>query len=148
MKWRKSLGELPDEALTWQPFTNGPSIGGLILHLTACEAFWLGQVAANKPTNNDDPAIAFDNEVDQYAPFWPIPPAQPLTWYYSIQDEQRQRSWDWVKAQPNPKYEIVGPDYGVTYRWIVSHLLQHDSYHGGQAVLLYEMWKKINSPAK
>jgi len=36
-------------------------------------------------------------------------------------------------------------EYASTYRWIVAHLVQHDSYHGGQAVLLHETWKKLSA---
>jgi uncharacterized damage-inducible protein DinB len=31
-------------------------------------------------------------------------------------------------------------DYSLA--WIVAHLVQHDSYHGGQIVMLNQMWKK------
>src|SRR5437763_1991032 len=40
-EWRKNLGEVSDEAIAWQPFPGGHSIGGVLLHMIACETWWI-----------------------------------------------------------------------------------------------------------
>jgi hypothetical protein len=35
-EWLSNLGEVPDEAVTWQLYKDGPSIGGIILHMVSC----------------------------------------------------------------------------------------------------------------
>jgi uncharacterized damage-inducible protein DinB len=33
-----------------------------------------------------------------------------------------------------------GSDEGATLRWILAHVVGHDSYHGGQAVLMRDLF--------
>lgn len=142
-EWRENLETPTPEALLWQPYPDGPSIGGLILHMASCEGYWLGQFVQGLEPDPNDPAFAYDSSMDQYIPSWPLPPEQPLSWYYEIQDAQRKQTIEWIRAHNAPTTEHVRRDSTMTYRWIVAHILQHDSYHGGQAVLLHEMWKKL-----
>ena len=47
-EWRGELGDVPDEAVVWQPFPNGHSIGAVILHIAAVEVHWLHRVAGGR----------------------------------------------------------------------------------------------------
>ena len=79
-EWRENLEEPSIEALTWQPYPNGPSIGGLILHMASCEAHWLQHFVGGIELDQDDPDISYDLSMDQYIPSWPTPPAKPIEW--------------------------------------------------------------------
>lgn len=47
-EWRQELGDVPDEAVVWQPFPGGHSIGALLLHMADVEAYWLHEIAAGQ----------------------------------------------------------------------------------------------------
>jgi uncharacterized damage-inducible protein DinB len=141
-EWRKNLESPPVEALVWQPYPEGPSIGGLMLHIAACERYWLQSFAAGAPVDPNDTAIAYDAQVDQYVPAWAAPPVQPLAWYFAVLDTTHAEMVALVKTEREPDRLLPRRDYQVSYRWILAHLIEHDSYHGGQTVLLHEMWKR------
>jgi len=142
-EWQDNLGTPSQEAITWQPYPDGPSIGGIILHLASCEAFWLQKFAAGQEIDETQPAIAYDLTLDQYVPSWPTPPSHPLDWYLDVLEQQRHDTLRLVTEHGKPLRMLPRKDYEVSYRWILAHLVEHDSYHGGQAVLLHEMWKKM-----
>jgi len=73
----------------------------------------------------------------------PTPPAEPIEWYFDILDRARIRVFESIAQHSDSLSEHPNGEYVSTYRWIVAHLVQHDSYHGGQAVLLHETWKKL-----
>jgi uncharacterized damage-inducible protein DinB len=142
-EWLGELGEPSVEALTWQPFPNGPSIGGCILHIAATEAAWLTPFAKNVERDETNPAYIYNQELDVDAVQWPTPPARPFAWYLDLLELQRAESIAMIAAHNDPAKKHLRDDgSGYCYRWIVGHLVQHDSYHGGQATLLHEYWKK------
>ncbi|MFZ4508104.1 MAG: DinB family protein [Fimbriimonas sp.] len=144
-EWRENLESPSLDAIVWSPYPNGPSIGGVLLHVAAAERYWIQKVAAGIDISLDDPAWAYDTTMDQYGPSWPVPPAEPIEWYFDIQDRTRAEMIDLIVAHNNRFTIYQHHDYTVTYGWIVAHIVQHDSYHGGQAVLLHEMFKKLMS---
>ncbi len=143
-EWRENLEEPCDEAVIWQIYPNGPSIGGLLLHMASCTRYWLQSVIDGVPQPDDDPAWAYDQTVDQYVPHWPAPPAQPISWYFEILDQLQAESMARILAHPDPLSEYRRNHNVVTYRWIVARVLAHESYTGGQAVLVHEAWKVLH----
>lgn len=142
-EWRGEFESISPEELTWQPYADGPSIGGCILHMVGCEAFWLQVVVNGKELDLSHPAYAFDAELDQDSHVWPTPPAQSAEWYFEQLEIQRAETIALIAAHNDPNAVITRPSgNSMTFRWIVAHLVQHDSYHGGQCVMLHEMWKK------
>ena len=49
----QSLEALPPAALDWTPGQEMNSISVLVFHLTGAERFWIGDVAAQEPSNRD-----------------------------------------------------------------------------------------------
>jgi len=144
-EWREYLEEPPIEAIVWQPYPNGPSIGGQILHIASCEVYWLQLFVAGLGVDLSEPDMAYDSTLDQDNHHWPTPPSQPLSWYFEIQDRRRAESVAFIRSHGDPSAVYPRRDCEVTFGWIVAHLVEHDSYHGGQAVLLNEMWKKLRA---
>lgn len=144
-EWLDHLGTPSPEAMVWQMTPNGPSIGGLFLHIAGCELFWLQEVGDGESVDPTDVAWAYDSELDQFAGQWPTPPAESFEWYLSMLKEHRHASYERVARHSDPNSIHERWDIQHTYRWIVAHLLEHDSYHGGQAVLLHEAWKVLSS---
>lgn len=142
-EWRQELGDVPDESIAWQAFPGGHSIGALLLHMADVEANWLHEVAAGRERTPEELQTLLSGETHQYQVQWPAPPAQPLAWYYARQDAVRARTRELVAALNDPEHtgkrparrkKPVGPDF--TLRWLLTHVISHEAYHGGQAVLL------------
>ncbi len=144
LEWRDNLGLPSPEAIIWSPYPNGPSIGGLLLHLASTELFWIQKVANGVEISPEHPAEKYDSTMDQYLPHWPIPPNEPIQWYFKIQDDTRTEMIDLILAHNDPSRGYENRRGSFTYRWILAHIVEHDSYHGGQAVLLHEMFKKLH----
>ncbi|MBL8049012.1 MAG: DinB family protein [Chthonomonas sp.] len=142
-EWRGEFESMSPEELTWQPYPDGPSIGGCILHMAGCEAWWLQAVVRGEELDASNPAIAYDAALDQDNHVWPTPPAESPEWYFDILSAQREKTIALITEHNDPDSVHVRPSgNSFTFRWIVARLVQHDSYHGGQCVMLHEMWKK------
>lgn len=141
-EWRKHLGEPSIEALTWQPWPGGYSVGALILHIIEVELFWLEGFLAELPEDTALTQLLMSEQIRQYDGHWPVPPAQPLSWYYDLHDRVRARAREAIRALDPGRVYSRG-DNSCTLNWVLAHVVEHDSYHGGQAVVLHEMWKRM-----
>jgi len=135
-EWREDLGDVPDEMLVWQPFPHAHSIGALILHIADVEAYWLHQVGEGQARSEEELARLLSKETQQYDLSWPHPPAQPLSWFLAQHDEIRARTRQIVSTWDDPAHIRPAQDIEFTRRWLLHHVLTHEAYHGGQAVLL------------
>lgn len=146
-KWRAELGEPSIEAMVWQPARDSQSIGCVILHLADSEAYWLETFLTGKRRKQDELRLLLSKETQQYGACWPTPPSEPLEWYFGIQDRVRARVFEGLKGV-RAMDQIVRKSGGTTVRRVIAHVAQHDAYHGGQAVLLHELWKKLRYPPR
>lgn len=135
-EWTGELGTIPDDFISWQPFPGGHSIGALILHIADVEAHWLHQIAAGAARSEEELKLLLSEETSQYSVQWPTPPAHPLSWYLEQHRMIRERTRRYVLALNNPDHIAVSRDTEFTLRWLLSHVISHEAYHGGQAVLL------------
>ncbi len=145
-EWRENLGRVSPEAIVWQPYPNGPSIGGQLLHMMDCESWWLRVVAEGEKDDLAGPAAEYARELNVDHHHWPAPPKKPLKWYLALHDAHRAENLELIRRHGDPS-SLHGKRQPVTYAWIVAHLVEHDSYHGGQAVLLNEMYKHLRRQA-
>ena len=134
--WRGELGDVPDEMLLWQPFPGGHSVGALILHIADVEAYWLHEIGAGLARSDEELARLLSKETQQYDLTWPRPPAQPFSWFLAQHDEIRARTRHIVSTWDDPARALLWEDTEFTPRWLLHHVLTHESYHGGQAILL------------
>ncbi len=142
-EWLEELGEVSDAEIVWQPFPGGHSVGALILHIADVEAHWLHEVAAGAARTPGEAATLLSEETDQYAIRWPAPPRQPLAWYLAQRAAVRARTLELVAALTDLERVSVRGEEEFTLRWLLSHVIQHESYHGGQAVLLALLQRKM-----
>jgi uncharacterized damage-inducible protein DinB len=141
-EWRRYLGEPTTEAIVWQPAPDGHSIGGLLLHLIDVERYWLEEHVAGIAPDPDELKLLLSEETQQGKGIWPAPPAKPIQWYFELHENIRKRAWEAIRGFEPEAFFPDGDEVESSLRWIVSHVVQHDAYTGGQAVLLHEMWKK------
>jgi uncharacterized damage-inducible protein DinB len=87
--------------------------------------------------------MIYDELDSQSGGTWPDPPAESWDWYWALFQKHRAKTIEQLSQIEDPS-KVVGSngksDYSLA--WIVAHLVQHDSYHGGQIVMLNQMWKK------
>jgi uncharacterized damage-inducible protein DinB len=146
-EWRQELGRVPRRHISWQPYQNGCSIGALILHMIDVEVYWIETVAAGRKADAEEERLFLSKETQQYMGKWPTPHDWPLSKYYELQDRIRSRTVQTIRGFKNLSTEVFlpGGKTGFTLRWILHHVVTHESYHGGQAVLLKELARRQES---
>lgn len=140
-EWREELGEVSDEAIVWQPVSGSYSIGALYLHLIEVESAWFEDATGVRAIDPVERKLLMSDEIDVDAGIWPVPPQESLDWYHDLHMKIRTRARGLVQ-EIDPGAEF-GNTRKVTWRWIVTHVLQHDAYTGGQMVVLHELWKRM-----
>lgn len=50
---RRELPNVARDAVCWQPLPGGHCIGALILHLADCAAYWIEEVGAGRPMQEE-----------------------------------------------------------------------------------------------
>lgn len=139
---REWLGELGDdlsaEDLARTAFPGGHSIGGILLHIALVEAWWIHSCCCGQELDEPFLRTCMASETDVDAVVWPAPPAQPFAWYRELLAGVRATSLRLLRDLDDPERVFERPSRGeaFTVRWILSHVVQHEAYHGGQAVLL------------
>ncbi len=140
--WRKELGDVSEDALCWQPISDGHSIGAVLLHIADVESHWLYAVSTGQPRSEEEVSRLLSRETRQYAVQWPAPPRQPLSCYYAQHDEIRERTRRTIRELNNPEHIGIRREQGFTLRWLLHHVITHEAYHSGQAVLLSLLYAK------
>lgn len=138
-KWREELGDVPPALVTRQLMPGGQSIGALLLHIADVEGYWLHEAIGGRERPPEIRSALLSDETDQYAVSWPTPPSQPLEWYLARLDDVRTQTVTWVQTLDRANQVLVHPtrESGpYTARWLLGHVITHEAYHGGQAVLL------------
>jgi uncharacterized damage-inducible protein DinB len=139
-EWRAELNTVSEDGIVWQPFPGGHSIGGVLLHMAGVEAYWIEQFCLGRTLSKKELEESMSDETDQDAVKWPVPPHKPLSYYYGIQDRIRARTLESVKHLPEPTHVKERGNEAFTMRWVLAHVADHEGYHGGQAVLLKELY--------
>jgi uncharacterized damage-inducible protein DinB len=142
-EWREELGEPDPKLIIWQAVPKGHSIGGVLLHIAEVEAYWVEEVGLGRTIDPEELKLHMSAEIDQHEGSWPIPPNEPIAYYYDILDKVRARTLESVKAF-GPVDEVKTTRWGtMTLRWILAHVVEHESYHAGQAVVLHEIGRRM-----
>ena len=141
-EWRWELDQnLSEDAVVWQPYPGTHSIGAILLHIIWVEIFWFEQFALGLPPNPEEALLLMAEETDVDAWRWPEPPRRPISWYLELHDRIRARTLENIKKWPaaDSTRDLNGKPR--TMRWVLGHVIQHEAYHGGQAVLLNRLWQ-------
>jgi uncharacterized damage-inducible protein DinB len=110
----------------------------LLLHNAAVEAYWLQQVLAGETTDPELWRTLRDDKVDQFAGKWGKPPKKSLKWYYEQQDTVRRHTLE-ILSQQTDTTALFGAETKFSLRWLVHHVITHEAYHSGQALLLADL---------
>ena len=145
-EWRDELGEPGVDTIVWQPCSGGYSIGGQLLHIAEVELYWIESFCLGRELDPEEMKLLMSDQIDQHRGIWPVPPAEPIAYYYGLLDNVRTRTLESVK-EFEPSETVKTSRWGtMTLRWVLAHVVEHDSYHGGQAVMLSELAKRLRRP--
>lgn len=132
----KALDGLPPEALDWSPGQDMNSISVLVVHLTGAERFWIGDVAAQEPSDRDRDSEfkvkelgtdTLKKRLDDTLSY-----AKTALEKFSLQDLELPRN--------SPK-----TDREFTVGWALLHALEHATEHKGQVQLTRQLWEQKES---
>lgn len=132
----KALNGLPSEALDWIPGKDMNSISVLVFHLTGAERFWIGDVAAQEPSNRNRDAEfkvhdlgteVLKERLDETLAY-----AKTTLEKFSLQDLETPR-------------HLPQTDREFTVGWALLHALEHATEHKGQIQLTRQLWEQMNS---
>jgi len=141
-EWRLELDpDLSEDAVVWQPHRGMHSIGAVMLHIILVEIFWFEHFVLGLPYDPEEMKLlkAEETKVDDWC--WPEPPREPISWYFDLHDRIRARSLEGIKNWPTADSTKEHHGTQRTMRWVLGHVIQHEAYHGGQAVLLNRLWQ-------
>ncbi len=143
-EWREELGEARRDVVAYQAYPGGHSLGALILHIADVEAWWIECVGAGRTLSGEEEAMLLSKETKQYQGQWPVPPREAIGYFFEIHDRIRRRTLETLATFENPEavVTIKGGKNTFSLRWIVNHVIAHEAYHGGQAVLLKALYER------
>jgi Uncharacterized protein conserved in bacteria len=134
----EALEGLPPAALDWVPGPDMNSINVLVFHLTGAERFWIGDIAAQEPSDRDRAAefrvqgVGMDvlkkRLVDN------LDYAQTALEKISLQDLESSR------IRPSDGNEF-------TVAWALMHALEHATSHLGQIQITRQLWEQKENAA-
>jgi hypothetical protein len=108
-EWRGEMDQdLPAEAMVWQAYPGGHSIGGCILHNVAVEVFWFEQYVLDRVFDPEEKRLLQWDETDVDAWRWAVPHHEPLSWYFALQDRFRARILESVVRRWKGAHAEVG----------------------------------------
>lgn len=131
----KVLDGLPPEALDWSPGKEMNTISVLVFHLTGAERFWIGDIAAQEPSDrNRDSEFkvkglgtdTLKKRLDEALSYTKITLEK-----FSLQDLETLRRL--------PQF-----DREFTIGWALLHALEHATEHKGQIQLTRQLWEQRN----
>ena len=137
-EWRGMLGtDLTPEQLVHQAYAGAHSIGAVLLHMADSEAIWTMEVLAGGSVPESLKKELLTDETDVWNGKWPVVPSEPLAYYYEKQDRVREHTLRVLAGLTDIEKDVSAWGNTFTIRWILGHMVSHDSQHGGQAILLH-----------
>jgi uncharacterized damage-inducible protein DinB len=127
-----ALEGLPSEALDWTPGADMNSISVLVVHLTGAERYWIGDVAAQNPSDRDrDAEFRVRNmgvEVLKKRLSDNLEYARTRLSHFTIEDLESTR--------------VTKDGRTLTVAWALLHALEHATLHLGQIQLTRQLWEQ------
>ncbi|GAA3712550.1 DinB family protein [Zhihengliuella alba] len=136
---------LTDQQARLTPTASALSVGALIKHVTACEAGWVGRIAA-APEYPASDSVPFEEAAAAYAEQYRMNEDETLEGLIAALDEQERTTEsiilaaDLDAAVPVPRNAPWFPRdlEAWSVRWVLGHVLEELSRHAGHADIIRE----------
>jgi len=109
------------------------SISVLVFHLTGAERYWIGDIAAQDPTERDRDAEFRVHDVEMDVLKKRL--ADNLKYAGSALDKMRLEDLEVSRARTSDGHEF-------TVAWALLHALEHATVHLGQIQLTRQLWEQ------
>ena len=130
----KALDGLPPAALDWIPGPDMNSISVLVFHLTGAERYWIGDVAAQDPTERDRDAEFKVHEVGVHVLKKRL--TDNMEYERAALEKLTIQDLETTRVSPRDGREF-------TVAWALLHALEHDTLHLGQIQLTRQLWEQL-----
>jgi uncharacterized damage-inducible protein DinB len=114
------------------------SIGVLLAHITGSERYWIGDIAAQEPSNRNRDAEFRVRGVE--ADVFRKRLADNLDYARHVVDKMSQQDLESTRVSPSK-----GREYTVA--WALLHALEHATLHLGQIQITRQLWEQANTNA-
>jgi len=134
----QALEGLPQAALDWTPGQDMNSISVLIFHTTGSVRFWIGDIAAQEPSNRDRDAEfkvhGVEADILRKRLADNLEYAHNTLNKFTIQDLETKR----ISAMDGSEYKMA---------WVLLHALEHATLHLGQIQITRQLWEQSKGNA-
>ena len=123
------------------------SVGALIMHLAAAEAYYQVFTFEGRGFNDEEKEkwqVALDLGAKAREKFT----GKPIEHYLAIYQEVRQKTIDELRKRDDAWLAKVQPAYGANNHWSWFHVMEHQSSHLGQILMLKKRFPKDDEVAK
>lgn len=129
----RALAGLPPEALDWTPGPGLNSLTVLAVHTAGAERYWIGDVAAQTPSDRDRDAEfqARGLGAAQLAEHL----SETLAFATAALAQMRPEQLDELRTSPRD-----GRPYTVA--WCLAHALEHTALHAGHMEITRQLWEQ------
>ena len=129
----QALEGLPQAALDWSPGQDMNSIAVLLAHITGSVRYWIGDIAAQEPSNRDRAAEFRVHGVE--ADVFRKKLADNLEYARNVLEKMSIQDLESTRVSPGN-----GREYTVA--WALIHALEHATLHLGQIQLTRQLWEQ------
>ena len=137
-EWRGMLGtDVTPAQLSHQAYPGSHSIGAVLLHMADSEAIWTMEVLEGGAVPDSLKKELLADQTDVWNGKWPTVLEEPLEYFYEKQDRVREHTLRVLAGLTDIEKDVSAWGNTFTIRWILGHMVSHDSQHGGQAILLH-----------
>ncbi len=127
----EALEGLPPAALDWTPRPDMNSITVLVFHLTGAERYWIGDIAAQDPTERDRDAEFRVHDVEMDILKKRL--ADNLEYAHTVLDKMDVQGLETARRSARNGREF-------TVAWALLHALDHATLHLGQIQITRQLW--------
>ena len=138
MEIEQQLGELPEEALDWQPGPGMNSVNVLMTHLFGAERYWIGDVARGESSHRDRDAEFEAKGLDKAAL---VRRLKELDAYVAA----ALGSLELADLEQPRRSRLDG--HKCTVGWALTHALEHSATHVGHLQLMSQLWQQKSGKA-
>lgn len=131
-----ALDGLPRAALDWIPGPDMNSISVLLFHLTGAERFWIGDIAAQEPSNRDREAEFRVKGLETDVLKKRL--TDNLEYAHNVLDKMILQDLESTRLRPSDGREF-------TVAWSLLHALEHATLHLGQIQITRQLWEQRGS---
>jgi uncharacterized damage-inducible protein DinB len=129
----EALEGLPPAALDWVPGQDMNSISVLVFHLTGAERFWIGDIAAQDPTERDRDAEFRVHDVEMDVLKKRL--VDNLDYARRVLDKMSLQDLEASRVRPSDGHEF-------SVAWALLHALDHATSHLGQIQITRQLWEQ------